>query len=137
MSLLIPSPCSACECCVQFMFYSYANNPAYGNPTCEGCCGASISGNLYSETYSQSCFDLLKPKAIIRGGSRIDNIGEVANIVFTPVPVGDGVLSFLLKDTEVTPTRVGNKLSLPFFARNDSTCGPYGLLGVSIKWFFN
>jgi hypothetical protein len=122
------------------MYYSYSNNPAYGNPSCEGCCGATISGNLYSEPYSQSCFDLLKPKAKIIAGSGIDNLGSVGGVEFLYIPIeGEaGGVSILQNDTIVTPSIdvQSRRIYVPFFAANDESCGPYGLIIVTIKWFF-
>lgn len=148
MSILIPQdPCDACECCIQYMNYSYYDSPEYGNTQCTPvecgggicdpapcCCGASISGNILSEEYDQKCFGLLTPRALIIGGSLIDNIGSVGGAAFSHT---DCELGFLPIDTEVVPTRVGKKLSLPFTVTNDSTCGPYGLNSVSVKWYFN
>lgn len=128
------------------MYYSYYNDSAYGNIYCNAvqcgggncdsppcCCGASISGNILSEEYDEKCFELLSPKALILAGSLIDNSGSVGGVSFYHVECTLGVL---LQDTIVTPTRYGNKLSLPFSVTNDSTCGPYGLNSVSVKWYF-
>ena len=129
------------------MYYSYSNSSAYGDINCTPvqcgggdcnpppcCCGASITGTILSEEYDQKCFDLLKPKALIYAGSAIDNIGSVGGIVFSHIECQLGILNV---DTIVTPTKVGNRLSLPFTVANDSTCGPYGLNAVSVKWYFN
>jgi hypothetical protein len=129
------------------MNYSYVGNPAYGDVNCTAvecgggecfyppcCCGASITGTILSEEYDQKCFDLLKPEALIYAGSTIDNIGSVGGIVFPHIECQLGILDV---NTIVTPTKVGNRLSLPFSVANDSTCGPYGLNNVNIKWYFN
>jgi hypothetical protein len=149
MALLIPeSPCEACECCVQYITYSYYDSSEYGDANCNTttdctgencddppcCCGASISGTIFSEEYDQKCFDLLTPRAIILGGSLIDNIGSVGEVNFTEVFCD---LGFLAEDTEVIPIKVGKRLSLPFSASNTTACGPYGLNSVSVKWYFN
>lgn len=149
MALLIPeSPCDVCECCVQYITYDYNDSSAYGNINCNSttdcdggscddppcCCGASISGTIFSEEYDQKCFDLLTPRAIILGGSLIDNIGSVGGVYFTQIFCE---LAFLAGDTEVEPIKNGRRLSLPFSAYNDTSCGPYGLAGVSVKWYFN
>ena len=148
MALLIPeSPCEACECCVQLMYYSYYDDPAYGDVNCTPvecgggdcdpppcCCGASITSTIFSEEYDQKCFDLLTPRAIILAGSLINNSGSVGGVAFYHE---DCELGYLEDDTEVEPTRVGNRLSLPFSVANDSTCGEYGLHAVSVKWYFN
>lgn len=148
MALLIPqNPCEACECCVQYMYYSFFENPAYGDVNCTAvqcgggdcddppcCCGASITSTILSEEYDQKCFDLLTPRAIILAGSVIDNSGSVGGVAFSHT---ECQLGFLDTPTEAVPTRVGNRLSLPFSVANDSTCGPYGLYFVSVKWYFN
>jgi len=147
MSLLLPNACEPCECCVQYMYYSYYNDPAYGDINCTPvqcgggdcprdpcCCGASITSNIFSNEYDQKCFDLLSPKATILAGSLIDNIGSVGGVQFEHT---ECTLGRLLSNTEATPTIVGNRLSLPFSVTNDSTCGPYGLNFVGVKWYFN
>jgi len=147
MALLLPEPCEACECCVQYMYYSYYDDSAYGNVNCTAvpcgggdcdpppcCCGASISGTILSEEYDQKCFDLLTPRALIYANSYIDNIGSVGGVQFSHT---ECQLGYLPVNTEVIPDIVGRKLSLPFTVSNDSTCGPYGLYGVSVKWYFN
>ena len=148
MALLLPeTACEACECCVQLMYYSYYDDPAYGDINCTPvecgggdcdtppcCCGASITSTIFSEEYDQKCFDLLTPRATILSGSLIDNSGSVGGVAFSHT---DCQLGFLATSTEVVPTRVWNRLSLPFSVANDSTCGPYGLHAVSVKWYFN
>lgn len=147
MSLLLPNACEPCECCVQYILYTYYTDSAYGDINCTPvqcgggecnpppcCCGASISGNILSDEYDQKCFDLLTPRAIILGNSYIDNIGSVGGVEFSHT---ECQLGYLANDTEVTPTKSGNRLSLPFTVANDSTCGPYGLNYVRIKWYFN
>jgi hypothetical protein len=129
------------------MYYSYYNDPAYGDINCTPvqcgggncsrdpcCCGASITSNIFSNEYDQKCFDLLTPKAIILGNSYIDNIGSVGGVQFSHT---ECQLGYLANNTEVTPTKAGNRLSLPFTVANDSTCGPYGLNFVGVKWYFN
>lgn len=145
MPLVIP--CEDCECCVQYMTYSYYDDPAYGDINCTPvqcgggecdpppcCCGLSITSNIFSETYDQKCFDLLTPRATILSGSLIDNSGSVGGVAFSHT---DCQLGFLANSTEVTPTIAGLRLSLPFSVANDSTCGPYGLNAVYVKWYFN
>jgi hypothetical protein len=147
MSLLLPNACEPCECCVQYMFYSYYNDSAYGDANCTPvqcgggecdpppcCCGLSITSTIFSEEYDQKCFDLLTPRAIILGGSLIDNSGSVGGVAFSHT---DCELGYLPESTEVVPSRSGLRLSLPFTVANDSTCGPYGLNSVYIKWYFN
>jgi hypothetical protein len=129
------------------MYYSYYIDSRYGDVNCKAvqcgggecfdppcCCGLSISGTVTSEDYDQKCFDMLTPRAIILGGSYINNSGSVGGVGFSHT---ECQLGFLGSDTEVTPTRVGNKLSLPFSVSNDSTCGEYGLHAVYVKWYFN
>ena len=129
------------------MFYSYYNDSAYGDANCTAvqcgggdcdrppcCCGASITSTIFSEEYDQKCFDLLTPRAIILAGSLIDNIGSVGGIAFSHT---ECELGYLPESTEVVPSRSGLRLSLPFTVANDSTCGPYGLNSVYIKWYFN
>jgi len=149
MALLLPeTACEACECCVQYMNYTFFNDPAYGNLDCNAvdcsggecfsppcCCGASITSTILSEEYDEKCFNLLTPRAKILGGSLIDNIGSVGGVDFYHQQCGS--LGELQNDTEVEPTRVGNKLSLPFSVSNDASCGPYGLYDVNVKWYFN
>ena len=147
MATLLSDTCEPCECCVQYMYYSYYDDSAYGNINCKPvqcgggecdtppcCCGASITSTIFSEEYDQKCFVLLTPRAIILGGSLIDNSGSVGGVAFSHT---DCELGFLAESTEVVPTRAGNRLSLPFSVANDSTCGPYGLNSVYIKWYFN
>ena len=129
------------------MTYSYYDDPAYGDINCTPvqcgggecdpppcCCGLSITSNIFSETYDQKCFDLLTPRATILSGSLIDNSGSVGGVAFSHT---DCQLGFLANSTEVTPTIAGLRLSLPFSVANDSTCGPYGLNAVYVKWYFN
>jgi hypothetical protein len=145
MTLLLSNTCNICECCVQYINYSYSN-PAYGNGNCGEvecgggecfdppcCCGAQISGTIFSEPYDQECFNILTPAALIYAGSVIDNKGSVGGVAFKHT---ECFLGYLEKDTLVTPNIDGRRLSLPFFVANDSTCGPYGLSNVNIKWFF-
>jgi len=115
------------------------NNSAYGDPNCGAnqCCEASISGTILSDPYDQKCFDLLTPRALIYAGSLIDDFGSVGGIVFTPKPE-DILISILEEDTEVIPNKVGQRLSLSFSAQNNPEyCGPYGLVYVLVKWYFN
>jgi len=146
MSLLLPNACEPCECCVQYMFYSYYNDSAYGDANCTPvqcgggecnpppcCCGASITSTIFSDEYDQKCFDLLEPRAVVLRNSYIDNIGSVGGVAFAHT---DCTLGYLATDTEVIPSRSGLRLSLPFTVANDSTCGPYGLNSVRIKWYF-
>jgi hypothetical protein len=110
---------------------------AYGDPDCgaDECCGASISGTILSDSYDQKCFSLLTPRALIYAGSTIDDFGSVGGVVFTPRPED---ISILEEDTEVIPDKVGQRLSLSFSAQNNPEfCGPYGLVYVSVKWYFN
>ena len=138
MPYLVPQGCNECECCVQFMSYSYRDNSAYGDATCpvNQCCGASISGNIYSEEYDQACFDLLTPRATIYAGSVIDNIGSVAGLTFVQE---SNLLSYLKETTDVVPSvdTGARRLYLPFNVSNVDPCGPYGLLIVNVKWWFN
>jgi len=120
------------------MSYSYRNDSAYGDPTCpiNQCCGFSVSGNIYSEEYDQACFDLLTPRATVYAGSVIDNIGSVAGLTFVQ---RSDLLSYLEQTTDVVPSiDIGaRRLYLPFIATNVDPCGPYGLLFISVKWWFN
>ena len=138
MSYLVPEGCDACECCVQYMIYSYFNSDEYGNSTCPigECCGASISGNIYSKEYDQACFDLLTPRATVYAGSVIDNIGSVANLPFIQE---ENLLSYLKENTDVVPSVEAQtrRLYLPYNAANVDPCGPYGLYSISVKWWFN
>jgi hypothetical protein len=84
---------------------------------------------------------LLKPKAKIYAGSGIDNLGSVGGVEFTYIQFGgedSGGLSILENDTIVTPSIdvQSRRIYVPFFAANDESCGPYGLILVGIKWFF-
>jgi hypothetical protein len=133
----------------QFKTYSYLDSTVYGRPDCGAvgcnpdggpqtdpgyCCGAAASGIIYSDDFPEEAFLNYQPQATIVAGSMCDNVGTVGGIEFGDRPCP--YVATLDKDTTVAPYRAGNKLALPWYAANDESCGPYGLYGVGVKWFF-
>lgn len=140
--------------CPQYKSYSYYDSVPPGSTDCyaigdcispcpegqECCCGASISGFIYSDDFDSSLISSgASPKALIYSGSVIDNIGSVGGVDFPSVPVGGTcyVLGILDQNTIVDAEIDGTKLKIPFTAQNDESCGPYGLYSVSVAWFFS
>ena len=95
-----------------------------------------MSGYIYSDDFADEFINSWSPHAIIYAGSAIDNNGSVAGITFPIVSCESREIARLIQDEIVAVEIEGKKLKLPFTAQNTAIGGPYGLAGVSIKWYF-
>jgi hypothetical protein len=156
-SVTIPCSCCEIECCEEVAFYSYGDSEPPGKTysecpnvsgDCSGagasCCGESVEGFIKSGNFRNGCKDNLakSPKAIIYAGAMIDNIGGIGGAGFEQTGECPSLFSVLNSDEIVESVGVVDNgdgtfhLRLPFSASNDASCGPVGIMGATVKWFF-
>lgn len=144
-----PDPCVACE---EEVEYSY-DGPLFENPgvstansdaTCTGDgdnCGQSVSGYMRSSDFPKWCVGDLVAKATVRAGATIDNIGNIAGLTFASNGSSCPAYLEILENDETVEAEVVEVDSstvyfrVPYYAENDDSCGPYGVMTATIYWF--
>ena len=153
--ILLPE-CECCACtgdCCRERIYSYSDteppgkwydecpevgNCSDGEGAVVGDCAGDILEGFIVERFCKASTEGLEIRAILRGGSALDDYGEIAGIETTEAC---GLLGYIAGDHDITSSLEFEddgaywRVKVPFIARNSETLGgPYGASRVVICW---